>query len=151
MKVTDHLNNEYPNLETMCSAYNVKPFIYEKRIKKGWTQEQALLNIRPMIKDLYGREYPSMYALIKGNGYTTYSWRKFRDKYTELPDLLKAIERDVRNNERKITDHLGKVHKSVKHMLKFYDIKFSTYDYYRWRKHLSCQEAMRCCLKDRKE
>ena len=35
MKVTDHLNNEYPNLETMCSAYNVRPLSMKRDLRKG--------------------------------------------------------------------------------------------------------------------
>lgn len=39
---TDHLGNVYPSIKDMCNAYNVSVYVYNKRIKRGMTKEQAL-------------------------------------------------------------------------------------------------------------
>ena len=41
-KCTDHLGNEYPNVESKCKAYGIKRKTYLERIKSGMIEEEAL-------------------------------------------------------------------------------------------------------------
>ena len=42
MPVLDHLGNEFPSRSAMCKYYGVSDNLFKKRIKYGWTLEEAL-------------------------------------------------------------------------------------------------------------
>lgn len=132
---TDHIGNTYDTVSDMCRAYGLNFCTYIRRIKLGWTKEEALteevirLNSceRREVEDHLGNKYPSKLKMCEAYG-TTYNCFKNRILlgYTVEEALtLKKFERSRHKHE--VKDHLGNIYKNLEEMCRHYGI--STYTY----------------------
>lgn len=63
--ITDHLGNEFRSLSAKCKHYNISISGYKRRIKEGYSEEQALteplkLNCRKQSVEYKGKKYKSI-------------------------------------------------------------------------------------------
>lgn len=77
--VTDHLGNQFTSIKEMCKHYNVSPDTYSKRIKNGWTQENALMKNKN-VTDHLGNQFTSIKKMCEyyNINYKTYMSRILR-------------------------------------------------------------------------
>ena len=130
--VTDHLGNEFKSIEAMCKFWNIKRNIYVKRIRRGWSVEDALTTPvdevkakGKMITDHLGNEFETITAMCKFWGIEKhiYGGRIKRGWSVE-----KALTTPVDELKKAVTDHLGNKFKSITAMCKFWGIDKPIYD-----------------------
>ena len=130
---TDHLGNSYDSITSMCEAYGINPVTFSKRIQRGKTLEQALIEpVRSRIvlcqnvnrvTDADGNGFSSVSAMCKhyGMDYTTYVKR--RESGMSKKEAL-AVPKQT---HRPCEDHLGNQFKSTADMCRYYGMDYSVY------------------------
>lgn len=124
----DHLGNKFPTIKDMCEYWNVTVSAYKGRIKAGWTLEEALTT--PI-----GLVYPNSKSATDhlGNSYSSKSdmcrhWNielsifegRIASNWT-LEEAL-TLPYGTRHKNHIITDHLGNIFPTVKHMCEHWNI-----------------------------
>ena len=135
-KCTDHLGNTYNSVKEMCQHYNVKAETYKRRLRAGYTQEQALTGEevqygRPhretkKCTDYLGNTYNSVIEMCQHYNVKvdTYKYR-LRAGYTQEQALTGDGIR--RGKQTHVTDHLGNTYDSLDKMCQHYNIKAEIY------------------------
>ena len=130
-QVTDHEGNGYHSVKDMCAHYGIKPYVYQKRRKAGWSKVDALttpvaayMKKRKEVYDHKGNPYPSVPAMCKAYNIAegTYYNRKRAGANTE-----EALTTGIAHKRQKVQDHLGNWYKSINAMCKHYGITTSAY------------------------
>lgn len=138
--IMDHLGNVYPSMAAMCREYNIKPDTYTKRIKKGWSIQEALITgdtSRKECEDYLGNIYGSIGEMCNAYNIT-------RAKYDHRIKAGWSIEDALTKPDAvyvPCTDHLGKEYSCVSEMCKSWGVSVAKYNH-RLRKGMSQEEAL---------
>ena len=130
--VTDHLGNQFPSINTMCKKYNITPSAYRARIKRGWSQEEALIKKvttrkKVPVYDHMGNIFPSLKALCQHYGINKTTLRE-RLKAMPLSDaLILPINSKKTPSKYRCKDHTGREYVSMTSMCKVYGTPLSTF------------------------
>lgn len=126
----DHLGNKYPNIRSMCEAYETTEKVYWGRVRIGWSVEKALttpLQTQPSnsktITDHKGNIFPSKqqmcrYWNIPSNTYNL----RIKAGWSMQKALTEPIHEINDLSPKQCTDHLGNVFESQNAMCKHYGI-----------------------------
>ena len=149
-KVYDHLGNEFNSIESMCSFWNIPSGTYRMRIKRGWSQEEALTGKKDKVYNHLGNKFNSnkVYDHL-GNEFNSIKsmckyWNIAADSTyrTRIKRGWTIEEALTGNKEReKVYDHLGTEFNSIESMCSFWNIADSTYRM-RIKKGWSQEEAL---------
>lgn len=123
----DHLGNRYESIAEMCKHYNIKLSTFKRRKKAGWDLKRALETpIRsPKYTDSEGNKFLSKKDLAHFHGMSiTRYYSLLNAGYTLEDDKQCKFGTKCTNV---ITDPLGRKHRTLVAMLKFYDIPKSSY------------------------
>lgn len=123
----DHLGNRYESITEMCKHYNIKLSTFTHRIKVGWDLKLALETPTGMSKytDSEGNKFASKRDLAHFHGMSL-------TRYYSLLNAGYTLEDDKQykfgtKHTNVVIDPLGRKHKTLVAMLKFYDIPKSSY------------------------
>ena len=124
----DHLGNNYASIKEKCDHYKVAVNTYYSRIKKGWSEEDALSGKRQWkCTDHLGNTFPS--AQVKCRfyhiRYATYK-KRLEQGWSEEEALTTKVQDDTRT-EDKVLDHLGNEFPSIMAKCEHYHITYQTY------------------------
>ena len=123
MPFTDHKGNRYPTLQSMCSAYGIRPALYSSRINRGKSIAEALETpIENRGVEYAGKTYPSLKELAKEYNLTA---NTIRARLWLGWTLEEAITEHVTN--RVSYDHLGKRYQTQKEMCQAYGVEYTTF------------------------
>ena len=130
---TDHLGNIFQSKKHMLDHYETTYIKYDKRIKDGYTKEQALtmkddLNIGNIEDrtDHLGQVFESIKAMCKhwDKEYATYTSRLERGYSKEEALTLNDLNsKDIESR----TDHLGTIFDTIKVMCTNYKVSYGNY------------------------
>ena len=126
---TDHLGNVFPSILDKCKHYGISAVGYRRRIKSGWSEEDAL-TIPPaeqrlqQCTDHLGNIFPSITAKcnhykVSVSGYR----RRIKSGWSE-EDALTIIPTST---EQVTKDHLGNIFPSISDKCKHYKISIQSY------------------------
>ena len=112
----------------MCKYYNVNEHTYRHRLRQGWTQEQALLNLKnECITDHLGNEFKTISEMCEHYNITKSMYDTRKKQNWPLEKILTAhFDTDVQ-------DHEGNTFKTIKDMLTYYNVPIGHYNYYKSR------------------
>ncbi|MBR3468211.1 MAG: hypothetical protein IKH28_00705 [Lachnospiraceae bacterium] len=114
--VTDHLGNRYNSISEMCKKYGIDRTTYSRRVKTGWSVEDALtLPAKPVYTDTYdhnGQKYRSETKMCQAHGVPRATYRKRKSQGLSIENALKKVE-----STEVFVDHLGHRFNSLDRML----------------------------------
>lgn len=132
LKCTDHLGKEYRSANEMCRSYGISLSTYRRRMKDGWTQEEALTKgslsgswNKKECTDHLGNKYSSIDEMCIR--YNTYG-NVLRNRLKKGDSLKDALTKEVSARKAVASeDHLGNKYKSIMEMCRAYGINRCTY------------------------
>lgn len=72
--VTDHTGRQYSSVEHMCKAYEISAYTYKERLRKGYTQEEALIG-KKRVMDFKGNLYRTEKEMCQAYGINRNTYR----------------------------------------------------------------------------
>lgn len=123
-KCQDHLGNEYESFSEMCRNYNIKNISVRRRLRAGWSLEDALTSelLTYTTKDHLGNVYSSFSEMCKKYNLSRDVVRKRLKKGW---DLKTALTKSLKDTSCK--DYLGNEFKSKRDMCLFYNISYESF------------------------
>lgn len=141
---TDHLGKEYKSIRAMCREHGVAHQIYQRRIREGWTQEQALtVKGNPAwcpATGPDGERYPNFKAMCDAYGADPTSCTSRMRRGMALEQALTAPHM----NRIETEDFNGHVHRSIISMCKAWHVTVNIYRKYLYRDRNDALE--RACI-----
>lgn len=121
-KAEDYLGNRYINVKTMCKVYGITVEKYRRRLRSGWTVEEALTGIKKgmSITDCEGTVIEDLDVFCKENKVNKSQLIKCVEKGMTIGE---AIEKKI---NAPVVDHLGNVYATKKEMCAKYNVNPST-------------------------
>lgn len=138
---TDHLGQQFPSHQALCEHHHVSMHTYHNRLRRGWTQEQALTTPttgqqqkqRPkkdLVYDHEGNPFLSIPKMCRHWGITDkIFWSRKRVLHWPLEKILTTPVRDKFDsaNAKAVTDHEQNKFPSISAMCRHWNVKLSTY------------------------
>lgn len=128
IQCTDHMGNTFKSVSGMCAHYGIPITTYQRRIAKGWKQEQALTKPPERgssFRDHLGNVYSSMGELCSAYGILTDNFYHRTALGWNLQEILETpIEEHPGGS---VLSFDGKIFPSVSAMCRFYRISRTTY------------------------
>jgi hypothetical protein len=134
-KRTDHLGKVYETIKDMCKEWNIIVSTYQRRIKLGWSKEEALTGIRNYSlekleerTDHEGIVYETIKAMCKkwSVSLDTYLKRILKYDWTKEEALTGVRNYSLEELEKR-TDHEGVVYETAKAMYAKWNITENIY------------------------
>lgn len=132
---TDHLGNKYPSVNAMCKQYNIseKVFWSRKRICK-WPLEKILTTPvqtnaanSKQITDHLSNTFDSISDLCRFHGIGRSTFKERLKLGMSIEEALTRPKKDIKIEQIKCKDHLGKEYPSLNAMCKAYGLSRYTY------------------------
>lgn len=123
VKCTDHLGNEFASKNDMCSYWNIPRTMFFRRLRDGWTQEQALTtppkrtNPKTPVTDHLGHKFASVEEMCQYWNTSKVNYiANIRNNYSKKDALTKPTTEYI------CKDHLGNHYDSINDMCRHYGI-----------------------------
>lgn len=126
---TDHLGNEFPSVNKLCTHYDVSVYTFRDRMEKGYSLERALTerSKSTACKDHLGNEFPSVVDMCRFHKIKPMTFKtRMKNGWT----LKKALTEPLVTKPGtpiSCEDHLGNGFRSVNAMCAYYGIPPSRY------------------------
>ena len=121
--VRDHKGNSYPTIQSMCEAYGITASLYNSRIRRGKSLQEALETpLEDQRVEYEGLTYSSLKELAEKKNINAGTLRSRIKMGWSLDEAVTGIKRS-----RIYIDHTGKEYPSQKEMCSAYGIEPSVY------------------------
>ena len=127
-KCVDHLGNEFNSKTKMCKQWGISLENYNRRIKNGWTQKDALETSSwkgNNSVDHLGNEFRSVIDMCK---YWKINRATYEDRIKAGWSIKNALEFHARDAYKESIDHLNQKFSSIKDMCEYWGIVRTVYD-----------------------
>lgn len=125
----DHLGNIYSSKTDMCRFYKISVQVYDNRIAKGFSVEDALTKpvIRKIVKceDHLGNTYNKLSDMLQRYNISISQYYNRLKLGWDIEKILTTQENAV---YKPIVDHTGQSFNSIKEMLDYWNISSSLYN-----------------------
>ena len=125
--ITDHLGNTYPTLTAMCQHYGLRLDTYRRRLKKGFSKEEAL-TYKPYQSEIFtdhkGNTFASRQEMAEHYGFDISTFTRRLKKGMTLEE---ALTKPLYKN---ITDPFGNTFTTIKEMAEHYNVSSASISHY---------------------
>ena len=125
--ITDHLGNTYPTLTAMCEHYGLRLDTYRRRLKKGFSKEEAL-TYKPYQSEIFtdhkGNLFASRQEMAEHYGFDLSTFTRRLKKGMTLEE---ALTKPLYKN---ITDPFGNTFTTIKEMAEHYNVSSASISHY---------------------
>ena len=136
--ITDHLGNVFKSKSAMSEHYGVSREVFNGRLKRGNTLEQALRPVNSQKTfDYLGNEFPTLGAMLE---HYNISYDTYYGRISKGYSLKKTLTEEVTRNIS-VCDHLGNFYNSKKEMADAYGVSPNSVRY-KLKKGFSLEEAL---------